>query len=502
MTEELLPALIHLTAPRRGTVHPLSGGPLVIGSGATADVHVPADPGSPVDAHHATLERREEGWWVQAQSGSGVFLNGDRVMSGRLLPGDVLQLGTVGPLLRYRLEPSESGYKSLRDALADCVACAQYGADALPAQLAIALRAMPQELLSETSPWTRAAVASVLVAVLGGTAYQVVQGRALDDRLAQTRSRLESVAESLRVEREERVLTAESLDSLRRADARPRRPDTNVPAILSDATGSVMFVLGSYGFEDPESDRVVHVRGERPASTTGTLRAVPPGAGTRPLRRRYTGTAFAVTDRGHFITNRHLVRPWRHDAVAKQLIDAGFRPRLEELRGYLPGRKEPIDLRLAAESDSADLALFEASGLEMPPEALPLGPGDTSVGEDVYLIGYPTGVRALLARSDPAFVAQLRGDSTMRDSWRITQRLADAGAISPLTTRGIVGQVSPSAVVYDAETSQGGSGGPLLDDEGRVVAVNMGLMQEFGGSNLGVPVRHVRRLLEETGVTH
>lgn len=502
MSDELLPALIHLTGTRRGTVHPLSGTSLVIGSGAGADVHVPADRESAVSTCHATLERREEGWWLQAESGSPVFLNGDRVESDRLLPGDVLQLGTDGPLLRYRLEPSGSGYKSLRDALADCVACARYGADALPARMALAARSMPRELFSQTSPWTRAAVLSAVLAVVGGTAYQAVQGRALDDRLAETRSRLEAVAESLRVEREERVLSVESLDSLRRTAVRTRSSDPDAPAVLSNASSSVMFVLGSYGFEHPETGDVVQGSGEGPASMAGSLRAVPPGSGSRPLRRRYTGTAFAVTGRGHFITNRHLVRPWRHDAVARRLIDAGFRPRLEELRGYLPGREEPIELLLAAQSDSADLALLEARGLETPPAALPLGPSDPSVGEAVYLIGYPTGVRALLARSDPSFVARLRRDSTMRDSWRVTQRLADEGSISPLATRGIVGQVSASAVVYDAETSQGGSGGPVLDREGRIVAVNMGVMPEFGGANLGVPVRQVRRLLEEAGVPH
>lgn len=500
MADDLLPALTHLTGARRGTTHPLTGEELLVGTSARAEVHLPADREPDVRPRHATLRRGEDGWRIAAGPGAAVFVNGERVDADRLLPGDVVQLGPDGPLLRFRLEPSGSGYKSLRDALADCVACARYGADALPARLGLLLRVMPGELFGRTSPWTRALVVGAVAAVLAGTGYQLLQSRELGDRLTHTRARLEAVAESLRAERRGPRVTPALLDSLRRAAERRPPAGRDGPAILAGAARSVMFVLGSYGFEDPGTGRRVEVRRGGPGAAAGPVRPVPPGAGGEPLRRRYSGTAFAVTGRGHFVTNRHLVRPWRHDAVARTLEEAGFRPVFEELTGYLPGRSEPIGLEIVAESDSADLALLRAVGLEEAPPPLALGRDGAEVGEDVYLLGYPTGVRALLARSDPAFVAELRRDSVSRDPWRVTRRLAAEGAISPLTTRGIVGQVSPAAVVYDAETSQGGSGGPVLGPGGRVVAVNMGLMPEFGGSNLGVPVRHVRRLLERAGV--
>ncbi|MDF1718165.1 MAG: hypothetical protein P1U75_16035, partial [Antarcticimicrobium sp.] len=52
-----------------------------------------------------------------------------------------------------------------------------------------------------------------------------------------------------------------------------------------------------------------------------------------------------------------------------------------------------------------------------------------------------------------------------------------------------------AAVVYDAETTHGGSGGPVLTLEGAVIAFNTAIMPEFGGSNLGVPARHIRALI-------
>jgi len=82
--------------------------------------------------------------------------------------------------------------------------------------------------------------------------------------------------------------------------------------------------------------------------------------------------------------------------------------------------------------------------------------------------------------------------------WAVADRLAVANAIQPLASSGIVGQITGRAVVYDAETTSGGSGGPVLNGAGRVVAVNAAILPEFGGSNMGVPVVFARALLETT----
>jgi S1-C subfamily serine protease len=81
------------------------------------------------------------------------------------------------------------------------------------------------------------------------------------------------------------------------------------------------------------------------------------------------------------------------------------------------------------------------------------------------------------------------------DFWGVTRRLAAAGHIAPLASRGIVAQVTPSALVYDAETTRGGSGGPVLDLDGQVVAITSAVITEFGGSNIAVPVASSRELL-------
>lgn len=108
----------------------------------------------------------------------------------------------------------------------------------------------------------------------------------------------------------------------------------------------------------------------------------------------------------------------------------------------------------------------------------------------------PTGLRSMLAQSGEDFIEELQKTEDI-EFWSVAARLAAKGHIAPLASRGIVGQVSRATIVYDAETTHGGSGGPVLDIDGSVVAVNAAILPEFGGSNLGVPVAKVRALLED-----
>lgn len=430
-------------------------------------------------------------------------MNGEAFTSGLLFPGDVVQLGPDGPLLRLRLQlGEESGYKSLREALADCVDCARYGADSLPGRTALLLRSMPRELLTATAPWVRVLVAGSFLVVLASAAFQVVESRDVDRRFAEARSRMEAVAESLRAQEARTDITPARLDSLGRAVVEGLDSRETNGADLDRASRSVMLLLGAYGFEDPDSGRPIRMQPSvASALETGGRSPVGPDVDGPMIVRRYMGSAFAVTTEGHFVTNRHLVRPWEQDGTARQLVSMGYRPVLRRMLGFLPGREEPVSMELAVESDSVDLALLHAPELAGHTEPLALAEGTPRLGEAVYLLGYPTGVRALLARSDPDFLEFLREGSAGLDLPAVARRLASEGQVAPLATRGIVGQVSGSAVVYDAETTHGGSGGPVLGDGGRVLAVNMGLMPEFGGSNLGVPVRQVRRLLAKAGVS-
>ena len=165
--------------------------------------------------------------------------------------------------------------------------------------------------------------------------------------------------------------------------------------------------------------------------------------------------------------------------------------------GYLPGSPDPFDVELVKASDEADVALLRAVGRTDLAPPLELGPIPPAAGDEVIVLGYPTGMRALLARTDPEFVATLTAAPEI-DFWSVAERLAEAGLIGALASRGIVSQVSAAAVVYDAETTEGGSGGPVLALDGVVVAVNTAVIPRFGGSNLGVPAAEGMKILLQT----
>lgn len=295
--------------------------------------------------------------------------------------------------------------------------------------------------------------------------------------------------------------TAERVRSLEEsAGARAR--------VIAEAAGSVLFVQGAYGFVDPDTGRPLRYfqgQGDRPVRLPDGRTQVTTGGDGPLVQIFYTGTAFVVSDDGLVITNRHVAYPWEFEQNARFTLSAGFAADRRALVGYFPGFEHPIPLEPVAASDDADVAVLRITEPEQPtqpdeaafelPPPLPIATDVPDLGEEVVVMGYPAGVEALLARADPMFAEGLlsRGPVTF---WEVGQALAVGGYIHPLNTQGIVGQVTGAMIVYDAETTSGGSGGPVVALDGTVVAVNTAVMSQFSGSNLGVPARQVTALLD------
>jgi serine protease Do len=51
-------------------------------------------------------------------------------------------------------------------------------------------------------------------------------------------------------------------------------------------------------------------------------------------------------------------------------------------------------------------------------------------------------------------------------------------------------------VVESAQTTSGGSGGPIFNDQGKVIGINFAMVRDFGGSNFVIPVRFGESLLK------
>jgi S1-C subfamily serine protease len=210
------------------------------------------------------------------------------------------------------------------------------------------------------------------------------------------------------------------------------------------------------------------------------------------------GTGFLAAADGRIVTNHHVVEPWwKNDDIAELLKQAvELEPVVVDMTAYFPGVSHGIPLALQKISFDADVAVVRGniSGLNLKLLAMDDSPKAAVSGQPVVLIGYPTGIDAILARSSEEAVRSIAAN-TNGDSKTLMAELARRNLIRPINTQGHIGDVLTDKIVYDAQTTSGGSGGPLFNAEGKVIAVNVAMLRDFGGSNFAIPVRYAKPLL-------
>jgi S1-C subfamily serine protease/DNA-binding NarL/FixJ family response regulator len=208
------------------------------------------------------------------------------------------------------------------------------------------------------------------------------------------------------------------------------------------------------------------------------------------------GTGFLVRKDGRLLTNHHVAEPWWGNDELKTLIEHGASAYALSYTAYFPGDQKGISAKVDKISAQADVATLRLDG-SLPPRSTLLDLDDRSeasvAGEAVVLIGYPTGIEGILARAGPEAAKQIAGDNT--EVRQIVSHLAEQKLIRPTTTQGHIGDVLKDKIVYDAATTSGGSGGPLFNQNGKVIGVNFAILNGFGGSNLAVPVKYAKELL-------
>jgi S1-C subfamily serine protease len=114
-------------------------------------------------------------------------------------------------------------------------------------------------------------------------------------------------------------------------------------------------------------------------------------------------------------------------------------------------------------SADADVALLKGnvSGPKIKEVAFAEGDRSSVSGGPVVLLGYPTGLDAILARSGEETIRSI-ATATKGEPRAVVEELARRHLIRPVVTQGYIGDVLPDKIIYDAQTSIGGSGGPLF----------------------------------------
>jgi serine protease Do len=148
--------------------------------------------------------------------------------------------------------------------------------------------------------------------------------------------------------------------------------------------------------------------------------------------RKHMGTGFIV-EGGYIITNWHVIE------------------NAKEIEVYFETSDQSYAVELVASDKEIDIAVLKPSGDF--PEVAPLQWRSTPIrqGEEVFAIGHPLGFM-----------------------WSVTK-----GIISHLDRR-IASPWQPT-IQTDAAINQGNSGGPLLDMDGKVLAINVMIIAPSGG---------------------
>jgi DNA-binding response OmpR family regulator len=209
------------------------------------------------------------------------------------------------------------------------------------------------------------------------------------------------------------------------------------------------------------------------------------------------GTGFLVSASGQILTNHHVAEPWWQNDDLKEMLDQGLEPVIAEMTAYFPGVPRGVAINTEKISSAADVAVVKGNVSALGIKQIALADGRRSAvsGSSVVLLGYPTALDAILARAG-AETLQSIATASKGDPKQVMEELARRNLIRPVTTQGHIGDILPDKIVYDAQTTSGGSGGPLFNNEGKVIGINFAMVREFGGSNFAIPVTYGKSLLK------
>jgi hypothetical protein len=463
--------LLHLSGPLRGRTVTHREGVVTVGSAPGSDVHLPVPQVAPAHAEIRFVEA-DCAFHLVRRDGQ-VFVNRNEIEEVILDMGDTIEFGADGPRARFSMWiPPGRTCKPVRRMLADAKAVGKASGKV------IAASSLVRDLLTQATPLLKVGVPLILVCVLGLGYLAGWLGARPAVHAARFEAQALRTADSL-VPAEITALRRE-LEEQKAALARAQAANQTIRRVQRELSRGVCLVHGVFLLQRQDGTIALDADGD-------------------PFVREYTGSGFLARADGAVVTNRHIVRPWEVDRHAEQVLRHGARAEFLQLTATFPGGQplqvDPGTIAVSPEP-GVDVAIFvlPAGSFEGVP-VLPMheGPLDDLPDQHAVVVGYPTGLNALMAKADHELAARLQAERASMG--KIIERLAAADSISPMITEGTLGNELERLLVYDAVTTHGGSGGPVFGSDGTVIAVNAAIMPSFSGANFGVPIRFAQQLL-------
>ncbi len=175
-----------------------------------------------------------------------------------------------------------------------------------------------------------------------------------------------------------------------------------------------------------------------------------------PVPQEGSGSGWVIDKEGHIVTNHHVVVG--SDVITVTLFDG-----------------DPIPAEIVGSDKQNDIAVLKIKA--NPESLLPVTIGESSdlrVGQKVLAIGNPFGL----------------------------ERTLTVGIVSSLgrTLRSKTKRLIKEVIQIDAALNPGNSGGPLLDNEGKVIGMNTAIKTLTGentGVGFAVPINTIKRIIPQ-----
>lgn len=435
--------IVHLWGSRRGNTEVFASGKITIGTDTSNAINFDPNIDKSTSLYHAEIQYKGCDYVLQDKgSKNGTLVNNRVVSEITLKDGDLIEFGAGGPKVRFRIKADVGDVcKPWTEILEDSLGIARTARKGRITTATSFFRQLLWEAFTQSSRTFKIGISAIVFLVFSGlTGYFYIQYARL--------SKTVEIVRTLEIERS----VAEN--------------------IIKKYSGGVCLIQGTFYFFDETTGEPLMMMGK----------------GQRGINE-YTGSGFLVSEDGLILTNRHIAEPWWEMEMSPYIqLDATIKPKFEMFRAYFPGIKEPFPLKIERVSAEVDVALLR---IDTQDKKIPILELDTTgkgavVGEPIILMGYPAGVQAIFAKTDPELVKQLFNMPFVP----LVQELSNWGLIRPLTTQGHLSDVMYNRIVYDAQTTAGGSGGPIFNKRGAIIGINYGIFPGFRGSNFGVPVSY------------
>ena len=324
---------IHISGIKRGQRETIGEPQISVGRAPTSTLaFAPTD--TRASAHHAEINFDGTGYVLRdAGSTNGTFVNGRRVYSARLRPGDVIEFGTGGPQVQFDhegdAEPALSVPLARTQALDNVSRGNGFGPQTPAKEFGrTTVRLMIDHAVKKSSTQFRLLVATLVVlvvALMGLVAYLVF---------------------------------------------RPSPPPASFDfrEIARRNQAAVVYIYVRFTLTDEN--------------------------GTPIEEDAATGSGFVVSGNGHIVTNRHVVRLWEYDPT---WVRNGYKGVVREIKIVFadqnPDSARPVELVRLSDSVDTDIAVLRVTPFEGMPYLKDFNRDTESLGQGdpVAVIGYPLG---------------------------------------------------------------------------------------------------------------